>query len=278
MYRKLTYISTLFLLSMALLGFIIIHPETSDSEFVVPHDAFPPLVDLPESGHGVLIDSQWVITAAHTVDPESLDELIINNKPRKVSKVIIHPEFQASYHTLERSMEGLVSLNETPEKARSVMQAKENMDDIALIKLLKPVEDVQPVKLYLKTDEFEKKVILFGKGATGNGEVGQYENSSNRKQLRKAHNKIEEAYDKWLLYKFDCDQKVQPKEGVMGRGDSGGPVLISEHNEWYLAGLASGIKWEGTNVATFQYGVCGQYFYNSRISYYSDWIDQVMLK
>jgi hypothetical protein len=40
-------------------------------------------------------------------------------------------------------------------------------DDVALIKLAEPVEDVEPVPLYRASDE-KGKLVKNGKGATGN--------------------------------------------------------------------------------------------------------------
>ncbi|WP_185957257.1 hypothetical protein [Gracilimonas mengyeensis] len=53
-------------------------------------------------------------------------------------------------------------------------------------------------------------------------------------------------------------------------------MLIKKENEWYLAGVASGVRWDGVDISAFRYGVCGQEFYNSRISYYVEWIYTVM--
>ncbi|WP_185957258.1 trypsin-like serine protease [Gracilimonas mengyeensis] len=197
--------------------FIIIRADVNDSEYLVPDDAFPQLVDLPESGHGTLITSRWVVVAAHSVESEFVEEVIINNKPRKVSRVIIHSEFKASYDQLVENMDGVISLEKTPEKARTVINAKEAMYDIALIQLANPIEEIRPVKLLQTADEAGQVGILFGKGATGNGELGQYEASPNRQQLRRAQNKIEEARDKWLVYTFDCGDKALATEGVIGQ-------------------------------------------------------------
>lgn len=46
---------------------IVIRDDVDDSEYRILASEFPALVDMPGEGHGVLIASQWVITAAHVL-------------------------------------------------------------------------------------------------------------------------------------------------------------------------------------------------------------------
>jgi hypothetical protein len=148
------------------------------------------------------------------------------------------------------------------------------MHDIALLRLAAPVDDVKTPELYRHTDERGKLVTLYGKGATGNGVTGEYANSPHRGLLRRAHNCIVGAENQWLSYVFDCTSAAPPLEGVIGGGDSGGPVLIEAGGMWKLAGVTSWKSWKG-DLKDFRSGVCGQSFYCSRISHYAAWIDRV---
>lgn len=66
--------------------------------------------------------------------------------------------------------------------------------DIALIKLIKPVNDVKPAKLYDSTDELAKITWFIGVGGTGNGLSGQtIDHYQNGGILGKAQNKIVQA-------------------------------------------------------------------------------------
>jgi len=78
-----------------------------------------------------------------------------------------------------------------------------------------------------------------------------------------------------LDYRFDCGPNALPLEGVLGDGDSGGPVLIKSGGKWQLAGLSDWKHWPKGRTK-FAEGVCGQEFSNSRISYYAAWIEHTI--
>ena len=63
---------------------IVIRHDVDDAEYRVPASGFPALVDMPKSGHGVLVAAQWVITAAHTIPPHArLRKVVINGRSRR---------------------------------------------------------------------------------------------------------------------------------------------------------------------------------------------------
>jgi secreted trypsin-like serine protease len=80
---------------------------------------------------------------------------------------------------------------------------------------------------------------------------------------------------KWLSYRFDSGSKAHPLEGMLGDGDSGGPVLIQANGSWKLAGLAAWKAWQG-DLANFRAGIYGQVSYQVRVSHYAEWIDGVI--
>lgn len=242
---------------------LVIRADVADDAYRAAAEAFPALVDLPGEGHGVLIARRWAVSAAHPTLGYPLDHVVIRGVRRAVKRVVVHPAFHA------------VPAGAQSGDAAPMMAALAGMDDIALIELSGPVDDAAPVALHRRDDELGRVVTLFGKGATGDGRSGQSAGSAHRGALRRAENTITRADGRWLDYRFDCAAGARPLEGVMGDGDSGGPVLLRIDGDWKLAGLASWKHWQG-DLAAFRAGVCGQVFSNVRISHYAEWIDGVI--
>lgn len=257
---------------------IIIRPDVPDTAYVVPDSAFAPLADLPMEAHGVLIDERWVVTVGHatrmmTTMPDH-DYVVVGGLRREVADVVLYPGFVEEYRVFDDAIRRFVDGTLTGDAAPFVEIAA-SVHDMALLRLSEPVEDVTPVALYRNADEEGRIVEIYGKGATGNGRIGQYEDSPHRGVLRRAQNRITSADGHWLIYRFDCDAKALPLEGASGSGDSGGPLLIRQDGEWKLAGLTAQGRWEG-DLADYRAGVCGQNFAASRISWFAGWIDSVM--
>lgn len=243
---------------------IVIRDGVPDSSYLAPEGEFPPLADLPVEGHGTLVARQWVVTAGHAVNEHRPGSVTINGRRRAVADTVVHPDFRTV--PTPKPLTG---------DAAPLMSALRRMHDIALLRLAASVEDVEPVGLYRSTEEIGKLVTLYGKGATGNGVTGEDPKSPERGLLRRAHNRITGADSLWLTYVFDCGPSAPSLEGVLGNGDSGGPVLIGASGHWKLAGVSSWRSWHG-DLKDIRRGVCGQTFYSSRISHYAEWIDHVM--
>jgi hypothetical protein len=243
---------------------IVIRDDVPDSSYRVSPGEFPQLVDLPDEGHGTLIAKQWVVTAAHALQGRRPGGVNINGQWRAVAESIVHPDFRMPPREVQV----------TRGDSATLVAAFRRLHDIALLRLAAPVEDVKAAELYRRSDERGKVATLYGKGATGNGRTGQDANSPHRGQLRRANNRICGADGQWLTYEFDCGSDALPLEGVLGEGDSGGPVLIRQGGLSKLAGVSSWKSWKG-NLEDFRAGVCGQRFYSSRISHYAEWIDRV---
>lgn len=277
--KRFRYLIPILLIAATTAYGIVIRHDVPDSKYLVPENAFPALVDLPGSGHGILIAKQWIVTVAHATGMMRMmpqhKYVMINGKRRNVAKIIVYPGFLASITEYKQMIEELMSGDGSALKVKAVMTKSASRDDIALIKLAKPIDDVKPVELYRDSDEQGKKVRIYGKGATGNGLAGQHPHSPQRGKLRRAYNIIISAHGRWLVYTFDRGPKALPLEGVSGSGDSGGPVLIKEDGKWKLAGLASWDYWKG-DFSEYRAGMYGNKFYNTRISHYAGWIDSVM--
>ncbi len=65
-----------------------------------------------------------------------------------------------------------------------------------------------------------------------------------------------------------------PLEGVLGNGDSGGPLLIEDHGTPEVVGLGSWIT--AVPEHALEAGFYGQVVYNVRVSRYLDWIEGVI--
>ncbi|HVK81315.1 MAG TPA: trypsin-like serine protease, partial [Verrucomicrobiae bacterium] len=73
----------------------------------------------------------------------------------------------------------------------------------------------------------------------------------------------------------DQGRAAHRREAMQGSGDSGGPVLMRDGGRWTLVGLASWRSWQG-DLANFRAGIYGQSGYQTRVSFYADWIDSVI--
>jgi len=242
---------------------IVIRHDVPDSKYRISAAECPVLVELPGEGQGVLISPRWIVTAAHAVTWRAVHEVTINGSSRPVAQVIVHPGYKKAPEKLESG------------DAAALMAFKAMADDIALIKLDRPVNDVRPVSLYRGSREKGETVEIIGRGATGNGLVGEYPHSPHRGELRREYSRVISADGRWLGLKFEAPPRALPLEGMPADGDSGGPVLIEADSKWQLAGLVSR-KYATGDLSKFRYCLYGQITYQIRISYYAAWIDHVI--
>ncbi|HCR32216.1 MAG TPA: trypsin [Stenotrophomonas sp.] len=249
-------------------GAIVIRSDVDDSAYRVPASAFPALADMPGEGHGVLIAPRWVVTAAHAAPMEGMDaEVQINGQAYRVERVVVHP----GYRRLPVALGQAALASGNPGPIHAFLAAS---DDIALIQLATPVSDVTPVRLYRGQDEAGKIATLVGKGATGTGLAGLLPGAPHRGELRRAENAVTGGNDRYLWYRFDGPGDGLPLEGVIGGGDSGGPLMIRDRNGWQLVGLGSWIT--AVPEHALEAGFYGQVVHNVRISRYAGWIDSVI--
>lgn len=267
MHRSL--LATLLLAVSSTASAIVIRDDVDDSAYRIEASAFPALADMPGEGHGVLIDPQWVVTAAHTL-PHHADGWTVDiaGSPRAVAQVVIHP----GYKTLPQE---LVDQAMATGEAMLVLVFLAASDDIALVRLQEPVTDIAPVPLHRAAEEFGRVAKIIGKGATGTGDVGHDPKGPNRTTLRRAFNTITSAHGRWLCHVFDAPPAGLPQEGITGNGDSGGPVLVEVGDRWELAGLAAWKFFEG-HVLESRPGRYGQINCAARVSHHAAWIDGVI--
>ena len=149
--------------------------------------------------------------------------------------------------------------------------------DIALIELEQAVDSKHVIALYTNTDEKNREVKIYGKGASRNGIEGEQPESKQLKILRQCKNIITSAQDQWLSYVFDPPESAIKLEVMHGSGDSGGAAVIEINETPYLVGLSSWQYWHGP-LSEFKGGRYGTTAVQVRISHYVDWINAVTQK
>ncbi|MDR7122302.1 trypsin-like serine protease [Rheinheimera soli] len=224
---------------------IVIRHDKAPELYLASKADFPPLVTFYNIGvHGTLIAPEWVLTAAHTVF------CLEQGQPIQVGEELVEVQARYSYP--------------------SYRLGKHN--DLALIKLVKPVLSVEPAKLYRQQDERDQVLWFIGSGGTGTGLTGETVGyKENNGVLRKAQNKVTAVTKSDLRFVFESDQQALELEGVSGNGDSGGPAFLKKEDGYYLLGVSSRVDSWFKDVG--EYGVKELY---TRVSSHASWIDQVM--
>lgn len=209
-------------------------------------------------GEGTLIADRWVLTAGHVADlyknvTESKKRIItINKHSYQIERIVFHPDFK------NFGLEGGLQ------------------NDIALLRLKKPVAGIVPAKIYSNKDEKGKSITLVGAGDFGTGITGA---TGNDHVTRAVTNRIDDVTDTWITFRFDSpdSKNATPYEGVSGPGDSGGPAFYKSGNTVYIIGISSNQMIEvddnGNATEAGHYGVLERY---TRVSNYSDWIEKVI--
>lgn len=208
-----------------------------------------------DQGAAVLIAPRWLLTAAHVarVIPTGRRLTVaVGARRYAMTSIVIHPGYRDEW-------EGEDDIGE---------HTVEDMPDIALVELESPVLDVAPMTLYRGSDEVDQMALLLGWGSGGNGKRGMVRGSDHA--LRKATNRITSAGACWLTLPFDEPPDCTELEGVCGAGDSGGPALLREGDNWLVAGVSSWQRCGDRPLGT--YGCVEHYV---RVSRFVSWIESV---
>ncbi len=205
------------------------------------------------NGMGVLIRPNWIVSAAHIAVDLSLDQAIRFDGGGEgaiaIEKIVLHPHFK----------------NATPEQTLP-------KNNIALIQLKQPAQNISPLPLYQGDSELHQQAVLVGRGDFGNGLIGPDQVDG---KLRMATNQIEEADEQWLLLRFDAPPETTDLEGIAGPGDGGSPVLLATDQGWALAGIRS-TQVSGQASGSLGEGYYGVWEYYTRLSKYLLWIESVV--
>jgi secreted trypsin-like serine protease len=227
---------------------IVIRHDRDDKAYLAAAGDFPSLVLIHgQGGHGTLIASSWVLTAAHVVHRLVPGHRVtVAGREIAVRQVRLHPGWR------------------TPQTNR--------VDDLALLELAEPVARIEPTEIYRRRDEAGRAVTFAGRGGFGNGRDGLARFRESSPLLRKATNRVERVDDRWLVFRFDPPESATDLEGISGPGDSGGPAFLEVDGKRYLAGVSS---WQDDRIQGLA-GVYGVLEHYARVSSYAEWIDSVI--
>lgn len=245
MLGRLILLPFIFLLAIPPAPAIVIRHDRADARYRELGAKYPAVGQiLPNGLSSVLIGPRWVLTAAHVGEALIPFDLRVRFKGSNyaVEKIILHPDWIKSGEAAGR--------------------------DVALLKLARPVTDVEPALLYDRKDEVGKLITFAGWGATGNGLTGPSDMDG---ALRGAHNRADRADDTTLYFTFDAPPKGEELEGISGPADSGGPALLEEGGRLYTIGVSSGNS--GAGGEHCKYGTTEEY---ARVSAARPWILEAM--
>ena len=220
---------------------------------------------------GVLISSEWVLTAAHVVGGTDNRGAGISNlrfalegQSRFAEEWIPHPNWAATGANLFAGW------------------------DLGLVRLSDPVFDTAPATLYTGTDELGQVATAVGFGATGTGLTGATGPSGTK---RAGQNIIDAVGPNTTpgsviapptdrLVTIDFDEPGDPGESTLGSstplnleyltapGDSGGGLFLEVDGQTQVAGITSlGSSFDGVDS---DYGDRASF---TRVSSFLDWIE-----
>ena len=231
---------------------IVLRHDRDDADYRALARDYPTACDVGSDGQGVLVAPRWVLTAAHVAQGLSPYNARVGfaalaesgERDVVVDHVVMHPGFS--------------------------MEPGYPENDIALLRLAEPVTLIAPAKLYTKSDEAGREVVLVGCGQTGDGRTGA---RTDDHTWRGATNRVRTAEGNKLFFRFDQGDDATDLEGFWGGGDSGSPCYILTDDGPRLAGIGS----HGDDSSEDGLpGTYGDLDVSYRVSFFREWIEEAM--
>lgn len=236
---------------------IVRRDDVADQQYIDFGNQFPTVGRLTINGNthgsGVLIDSRWVLTAAHlSVDTNGFD-FANGDGLHTVDQFIRHPDWS-----------GTVT----------------DGNDLALARLSEPITNVSPSDWYTGSDELGKIGVSVGFGRTGTGLTGDTQGAGTKRASNSLIEQITQSPPpqepnpiadtlEYSFYSPDEDpDDVLALEGAAGRGDSGGPIMMDFGDGYLIVGIHSFLWTEGAENVGFY----GDTVVSTRVAAYDDWI------
>ncbi|MCP4989581.1 MAG: trypsin-like serine protease [Colwellia sp.] len=242
---------TMFIVSMVQsANAIIIRHDVEDSKYINQTKLIPALVTfttLHEGktyvvGSGTYLGEGWVLTAAHVAHfLESNDKAEISSEKLSIIDRVVHEKWKDQQLGF----------------------------DIALVKISKPIKEVESVKLFNYQVTPNDIVYLAGQGDTGNGLVGMKPSDL---QKRVAQNQIDKVDGQWISFQFNSpSNRALDLEGISGGGDSGSPAYVIKNGVYHIVGLSS---WQNTEATNWEQGFYGAIDNYTSVQYYRGWLNK----
>ncbi|MFF9207630.1 MULTISPECIES: S1 family peptidase [unclassified Streptomyces] len=257
--------------AVALAGAVCVATTSGSAEAIVngkdSTQRYPFMVSIPVTGvddptfkgvcGGSLIDSKWVLTAAHCVDPKlvTLDGTVrigsawrnSGGTVRSVAKTVTHPRYENGDN------------------------AGPNRNDVALVRLNRSVTE-KPIRIADRPGRPGTATRILGFGIVDDApDLNEWVFPDRLQELDTRRGAVSECAPGYASNTRLCTISQVPK-AMACNGDSGGPQLQRDRRgRWELIGVTSGPGAPGVRCSE------GPGLYSSAPAY-ADWIHEAMIR
>lgn len=192
-------------------------PDRSDEQYQELGKQFPAVCNIVDDGTGTLIAPTWVLTHNHFPPkdvPKPGAKVRFDDRTFTIKNVYRHP-----YHP-----------NGVPV-------------DLTLLELTRPVTGIEPIPVYVWSDELQQDCKIVGYGWPGEIMLGREPTHASEAYVsvrRAGTNLISRVSEEELYTAIDLSEKATDLEAAVSAADSGGALLIEKNGRFYLAGVIWG--------------------------------------